>query len=214
MDAPRFRRLLLAATVLFWALPGVAVAVPSASAELCPGVDVVFARGTHEPPGVGMVGQAFADSLTSQVPDQSVAVYAVNYPASDDYVRSAAVGSDDAVSHIQGMIASCPTTQIVMGGYSQGAAVIELATSAMPAQAANRVAAVAIFGNPSSEFSKMLAGGTPLPTVGPLYNTKTIDLCVPDDPICSPGGNFMAHVSYVDSGMTSQAATFAVHRLK
>ena len=39
------------------------VSVPSASAQQCPDVEAVFARGTSEPPGVGGVGQAFVDQL-------------------------------------------------------------------------------------------------------------------------------------------------------
>ncbi|KAS17739.1 cutinase CFP21 [Mycobacterium tuberculosis TKK_03_0089] len=143
----------------------------------------------------------------------SIGVYAVNYPASDDYRASASNGSDDASAHIQRTVASCPNTRIVLGGYSQGATVIDLSTSAMPPAVADHVAAVALFGEPSSGFSSMLWGGGSLPTIGPLYSSKTINLCAPDDPICTGGGNIMAHVSYVQSGMTSQAATFAANRL-
>jgi cutinase len=101
----------------------------------------------------------------------------------------------------------------VLGGYSQGSTVIDLASNSMPAPVADHVAAVALFGEPTSSFSSMLWGGQPLPTISPLYGPKTISLCAPDDPICSPGGNIMAHVSYIESGMTNQAATFAVNRL-
>ena len=38
-----------------------------ASAEPCPDVEAVFARGTGEPPGVGGVGQSFVDSLRAQL---------------------------------------------------------------------------------------------------------------------------------------------------
>ena len=213
MITPGFSRICGAAVVTAWALLDLPTAMPAASAEPCPDVNVVFARGTHEPPGVGGVGQAFIDSLSSQMPSRSVTSYAVNYPASDDYIQSAAVGSDDVRARIQDIVANCPNTKLVLGGYSQGAAVTELATSAMPPQVAGRVAAVALFGDPTSAFSSMLAGGTPLPTVGPAYAAKTINLCVPDDPICSAGGDFMAHVSYIQSGMTSQAATFAASKL-
>ncbi|BBX73355.1 cutinase family protein [Mycobacterium shinjukuense] len=186
---------------------------PAASADPCSDVAVVFARGTHQDPGLGDVGQAFVDSLGSQVKGRSVGVYAVNYPANDDYHRSATSGSDDASAHVQDIVASCPNTKIVLGGYSQGATVINLSTSAMPPAVADHVAAVALFGEPSSGFSRMLWGGGALPTTSPPYLPKTIDLCAPDDPICSPGANIMAHVSYIQSGMTSQAATFAANRL-
>ena len=184
-----------------------------AAAQPCSDVEVVFARGTNEPPGVGIVGQAFVDALSSQVGGRSVGVYAVNYPASDNYVSSAANGSDDARTHIQDLVAGCPSTKMGLGGYSQGAAVTDIATAAMPAQVADRVAAVALFGTPSSAFSSMLAGGEPLPTTSPAYAAKTIDLCMDGDPICSPGANMLAHISYVQSGMTGQAASFAATKI-
>ena len=49
--------------------------VPSASAEPCPDVEVIFARGTGEPPGVGGVGQAFVDAVQSTAAGKSVSVY-------------------------------------------------------------------------------------------------------------------------------------------
>ena len=75
------------------------------------------------------------------------------------------------------------------------------------------MAAVALFGTPASGFSSMLAGGTPLPTTSPAYAAKTIDLCIDGDPICSAGANMIAHVSYVQSGMTDQAASFAAAKI-
>ena len=188
-------------------------ALPTAGADACADVSVVFARGTHQEPGLGNIGQAFVDSLTSQLGGKSVDVYAVNYPANDDYHNSANAGSNDASTHIQDTVASCPNSRIVLGGYSQGSTVIDLATNAMPPSVADHVAAVALFGEPSSGFSSMLWGGQPLPTISPAYGSKVISLCAPDDPICSPGGNIMAHVSYIDAGMTAQAATFAANKV-
>ncbi|PRC61338.1 hypothetical protein C6A85_09945, partial [Mycobacterium sp. ITM-2017-0098] len=37
---------------------------------------------------------------------------------------AAAGGANDASAHVQYMIANCPRTRLVLGGYSQGAAVI------------------------------------------------------------------------------------------
>lgn len=198
---------------MMWALVAAPI-FPTASADPCSDVEVVFARGTHQEPGLGNIGQAFSDSLTSKVGGKSVGVYAVNYPANDDYHNSAPAGSDDASAHIQGTVANCPNTKIVLGGYSQGSTVIDLATQAMPAPVADHVAAVALFGEPTSQFSSMLWGGQPLPTINPVYSGKTISLCAPDDPICSGGGNIMAHVSYIQAGMTDQAASFAADRLR
>ncbi|MDC9016115.1 cutinase family protein [Mycobacterium marinum] len=212
MIARSFARILGAAVVALGVLSA-PIYSPSATADPCSDVAVVFARGTHQEPGLGNIGQAFVDSLTSQVGGRSVDVYAVNYPANDDYHTSASLGSDDASAHIQGTVANCPNTKIVLGGYSQGATVIDLASTAMPSTVADHVAAVALFGEPSSGFSSMLWGGQPLPTINSLYGAKTINLCAADDPICTGGGNIMAHVSYIQAGMTDQAASFAAGKL-
>ncbi|MCW2663774.1 MAG: Cutinase [Mycobacterium sp.] len=212
MNSQSLARIVGVSAVAAWAALSTPL-VSTASADPCSDVAVVFARGTHQEPGLGNIGQAFVDSLTSQVGGRSVGVYAVNYPANDDYHNSATAGSDDATAHIQDTVASCPNTKIVLGGYSQGSTVIDLASQALPAPVAGHVAAVALFGEPSSGFSTMLWGGQPLPVISPLYVGKTISLCAPDDPICSSGGNIMSHMSYIDAGMVNQAATFAASKI-
>ena len=82
----------------------------------------MFARGTFEAPGVGVTGQAFVDSRTSRLPGKNVQTYGVNYQASLDF-GAAAQGVADAANEIESVAASCPATKIVLGGYSQGAAV-------------------------------------------------------------------------------------------
>src|ERR1700756_194793 len=202
----------VALTLATWALLSALIDTRVASAGPCPDAEVVFARGTNEPPGVGGVGQAFIDSLRSQARGRSVGVYAVNYPATDDFVRSSLAGAGDARAHVQATVANCPNTRMVLGGYSQGAGVIDMATNDLPPQVADHVAAVAVFGNPESAFARTLGAGR-LPTISPLYQPKTIDLCVPNDPICSEARNPTAHVLYVQTGMTNQAASFAAGRL-
>jgi len=217
-------RFIGAAVVTTWALLIAPIGIPSASAGPCPDVEVVFARGTNEPPGVGGIGQAFVDSLRAQVGAKSVGVYAVNYPASTDF-PTAVDGVNDAGAHVRYMAANCPNTRMVLGGFSQGAAVIGFVTAAvvpdgvvasdvpgpMPPAVADHVAAVALFGKPSSRF--MSAIGAPPIAIGPLYAAKTTDLCAPNDPICSDQGDMSAHGLYAADGMVGQAATFATSRL-
>ena len=94
-----------------------------AEAELaCPYAQIVFARGTFEQPGVGATGQAFVDALTDRLGGKSVDVYAANYPASLDF-KHAAEGIVDVRNKVESIAGSCPSTKIVLGGYSQGAAV-------------------------------------------------------------------------------------------
>lgn len=189
----------------------------SAQAESCPDVEVVFARGTAEPAGPGRVGQAFISDLQNSLNGQSVGVYAVNYPASYDFLQSAPQGAGDASAHVQSVAASCPDTSIVLGGYSQGAAVVDLITAdpaatfgfgqPMPAAVADHVAAVAVFGNPSDKI------GRPLSAISPLYGAKTVDLCNGADPVCSNGDDRAAHSLYVQTGLTDQAADFVAARI-
>ena len=68
-----------------------APSTPSANAaeDACPAVEVVFARGTNEAPGVGATGQSFVDALTARLPGKSIDVYGVNYPASLNFGQAA-----------------------------------------------------------------------------------------------------------------------------
>jgi len=186
---------------------------PTVQADPCPAVEVAFARGTGQPPGVGNVGQAFIDSLGSQISGRSLGVYPVNYPATQAFAASAQNGADDLVAHVQDMVGRCPNTRLVLGGFSQGAGVVDLATPAMPPQALDHVAAIAVFGNPTSPLARNLSGAV-FPPIGPPYSAKTTDVCAGGDPACSDGGNIMAHGSYVQSGLTAQAATFVAARLQ
>jgi len=188
------------------------VSNPTAAAQPCPDVDVVFARGTGEPPGLGGTGQAFVDALRGLTAGKSLDVYAVNYPASGDFANSLAAGADDASAHVQSTVDNCPNTKVVLGGYSQGAAVVDTISGTMPPPVADHVAAVALFGNPRSTYAASLAG-FPLPTINPLYAPKTTDLCVQDDAICSEGQNPFSHSLYAFTGLTTKAAEFVAGRL-
>ena len=62
---------------------------PESVADPCPDVEVMFARGTFEPAGVGATGETFIDSLRAKVGTKSLGVYPVDYPASLDFARAA-----------------------------------------------------------------------------------------------------------------------------
>ena len=186
---------------------------PPANAA-CPDIEVVFARGTNDAPALGNVGQAFTDALRQRVGGQTLTTYAVNYPADYDFLN-AATGANDAADHIAGTVAQCPSTKIVLGGYSQGAAVVDMlagipplgnkigeigSAPPLPPYLDDSVSAVAVFGNPSTKFS--------LPLTNSMFGTRAIDLCKDGDPICSGGRNPFAHSDYVSAGMPEQAANF------
>ncbi len=186
-----------------------------ASAAVCNDIEVVFARGTGEDPGLGRVGEAFVNNLRGMVGGRSMGVYAVNYPASYDFL-AAANGANDASARIQYIANTCPNSKIVLGGYSQGAAVVDVVaavpipvvgfTNPLPPFAGDHIAAIAVFGNPSAKI------GLPL-TSSPVFGGRSIDLCNPGDPICTSGDSVVAHRSYGPDGTTWQAATFVANRL-
>ena len=130
----------------------------------------------------------------------------MNYPAGLNFLTTG-WGADDARGHIAWMADNCPGTKIVLGGFSQGAAAVSMlagvppvgdrigAIGSAPALApnlANRVAAVAVFGNPGSRFG---------------------DLCSQGDPICSDGSNRGAHSNYELAPYPGQAARFIANRV-
>src|SRR5262245_17487153 len=193
--------------------------VTASNADPCTDVQVVFARGTGSPPGISQVGQSLVDTLRTQIGDRTMSVYAVDYPASLDFGSSATAGAQDALAHIEQAVQVCPSTKIVLGGYSQGADVVGLLTTPtgtawgdptpLPQDAADHVAAVVVFGNPSRKF-----GDGPLNEISPAFGPKTIDLCLPGDVACSTDGlNLLAHALYISSGNIGQAAAFAASHL-
>lgn len=173
--------------------------IPTATAS-CPDVEVVFARGRQEPPGVGQIGDALVNALRSQT-SLSVGVYGVNYPAD----LSAASGADDMRAHAQSMASSCPNTRLVLGGYSLGATAADLMARGGVSSSANRqIAAIALFGNAGKRLGP-----------APAFSGRTIDQCADGDPICGRGIDWPSHLqpSYLSSGLIDQAASYAVGKL-
>jgi cutinase len=139
----------------------------------------------------------------------------LNYPTNRIFLNTGD-GAADATGRVQYMSANRPNNRIVLGGFSQGAAV----TGAVPAtpvgipsapatgpDRADRVAAVAVFGNPSNRF------GVPITALSPLFGSTAIELCNGADPICSDGRDVSAHSLYGQNAMTSQAADFIAGRV-
>ena len=190
--------------------------LPSAPAQAdpCPNIEVIFARGTHDDPGMGRVGSVLVDAIQPLVGNRTVTGYAVEYPASYDFL-TAQDGATDAQNRIATMAQQCPSTKIVLGGYSQGAAVVDMlagipplgnkvgeigSAPPLPASLTGNVAAVAVFGNPATKF------GNPL--TASMFGGRSIDLCSDGDPICSDGRNPFAHTRYESGPFPGQAAGF------
>jgi cutinase len=193
-------------------------AAPVASADDCPNAEVVFARGTNEPPGLGKVGDAFVDSLRQQTGGLNIDTYGVNYAASKLQLHGGD-GAKDTINHVKQTVSKCPNTKIVLGGYSQGASVMDIVAGvpiagidwggALPPELASSIAAVVTFGDVADR-----AGGS-LPTKSTLLGSKALDLCNPVDPICHAGqGNeWTGHTEGYVPVYTTQGAAFAASKL-
>jgi cutinase len=191
---------------------------PAASAADCSDAEVVFARGTDEPAGLGQVGDAFVDSLRKQASGMNIGSYAVNYDAGKLQLHGGD-GAKDAISHIKSTASACPNTEIVLGGYSQGASIVDIVAGipvggikwgdAIPPELADTVTAVATFGDVADR-----AGGS-LPSQSTLFAAKAIDLCNPSDPIChaGPGNAWSGHTEGYVPAYTNQAAAFVASKL-
>jgi cutinase len=210
----------LLATVLMLA-PALACSptlIPTASAA-CPDAELVFARGRLEPPGAGILGNAFISALRSKV-HKNVSLYAVRYPADNEID----VGANDMSAHVQSTINGCPNTRVVLGGYSLGAAVTDVVmaapgpmfgfTNPLPPGADQHIAAIALFGNGTQWVGA-------IKNFNPVYTDRTIDLCHGADPICNPADphtwqdNWSQHMAngYIQDGMLNQAADFVAGKL-
>jgi cutinase len=206
------------------ALIAASVIAPSAYvfAASCPDVEVVFARGRLEPPGVGQVGDAFVGSLRSKLKGHSVGVYPVNYDA--NYLVQP--GANDMSQHIQYMTSSCPNTRLVLGGYSLGAALTDVVISVpepifgfdnpLPATSDDHVAAVALFGNGTQRVLGAFS------SFAPRYGDRVVEMCHRNDPICNDNNDpntwqaaWPDHLAdgYIKSGMVSQAADFVANKI-
>lgn len=206
----RYRGFLLLSLLLLTLAPLPLLAAP-AHAAACSDVDVVFARGTGERAGPGVVGTPFIRAVTSKLAGRSVSSYAVNYPAS--FNQNAGPGATDAVNHIRSVSASCPNTRFVLGGYSQGATVVDIALgirvgytqgTTIPAGLAPKVGAVVVYGNPLNAQRRTIAGEAP------TYASRAREFCNSNDSVCGRSGTTPgSHTSYPTNGTIDTGATFA-----
>ena len=112
---------------------------------------------------------SFINALRSREGAKSIDVYSVSYPATNEW-STGIDGIRDAGAHVVSMAGTCPQTKMVLGGYSQGAAVMGFVTSPavpdgvdpatvpkpMQHEVADHVAAVVLFGTPNDRAMSFL----------------------------------------------------------
>jgi cutinase len=209
-----------------------AVADSATRPDGCADVRVITVRGTFEP----QFGSLLLTPLGWRIAQESgrhTTVTELEYPASRD-PDSALRGTTNLTALLNETAAACPDQQLVLLGYSQGASVIGTtlqASTALTAQAAARIDAIALFGSPlfngaepynRGSYDPALSGTRSLRT-GALaeYADRLRDFCHAGDGVCQgvdPAAGFAnaltyGHVAYFVNDTRDQAAVFVREQL-
>ncbi|CAG5170287.1 uncharacterized protein ALTATR162_LOCUS7157 [Alternaria atra] len=148
----------------------------------CRPITVIYARGTTQAGNVGEAGSegpTFFNALASRVGGISrLAIQGVNYPANvfGFLAGGDAAGATTMFNLINQAATRCPSTRIVVSGYSQGAQLVHTATQRLSAAQAARVTAVVTFGDADRDE-----------TFGPVAANKVLIICHVGDNICDNG---------------------------
>ncbi|KXH66676.1 cutinase [Colletotrichum salicis] len=147
----------------------------------CRKVTLIWARGTTQSGNVGEAGSegpVFFNALAGLVGTSNLAVQGVDYSASilGFLAGGDAAGSTTMANLVARAVTQCPSTKIVMSGYSQGGQLVHNAASKLTAAQTARVSAVLIFGDP---FDGQAVGSIPA--------SKVKVICHDGDNICDGG---------------------------
>ncbi|KAG5643736.1 hypothetical protein DXG03_009727 [Asterophora parasitica] len=151
------------AVLLTVALSAFAAPAGDVTIQACSSVTVYFARGTSEPGLIGnRVGPQFQDALRSALGSKSLEFVGIDYPATvaGFLAGGDAGGATTMANSVTAKANSCPSTKIVISGYSQGAQVAHLAAGKLTAAIQNRVNAAVVFGDPKNgqAFAGVISG--------------------------------------------------------
>jgi len=192
-------------------------------AAQCPNVHIFGARETTVPPGYG-TSLAVVNSIISAYPGATSE--AINYPACGgqascgdvSYAQSVIQGVAAVASQVNAFNAKCPSTILVLVGYSQGGQIFDdaycgggdtnegLSSTAIPiSTAAQAKIAAAIFmgdpryihGLPYQVGTCAAQGFAPRPAgFNCPYASKIQSYCDSSDPYCCNGSNAATHQGY------------------
>lgn len=208
---------------------------PVVEARECSNYLVITARGTGEPRKKQLLGPV-ARAVAEARPDE-VSRVDLNYPADTEVLAGATGGARTLIDTLNVQAAACPEQRFVLLGYSQGALIVGDALGApdtrlvgtkvgeLTAEAAERIIAVVLYGNPRfvgsdptgyGDFAEDINGLLPRPPESlSAYNDRLRDYCVADDFICQSTLEMeeSGHVAYYENGMQEDGAAFIIAQL-
>jgi acetylxylan esterase len=217
---------------------GIAVAGPAnavASNGGCAAVSIITARASTEAAGEGVTGALVTQVVNAST--QTVSRASVSYPASlFNYNSSSLQGINALTSQLTTLVQSCPSTKVVLMGYSQGAHVVldvlgggqggSLGTATAPISTSigSHVVAVATFGDPrhvpnqpfdlgtSTRNGLFPRSATQLNVLNSTYSGKIAAWCDANDEFCDSGFSLNVHLTYLNRYQNA-AATFVLGKV-
>ncbi|TGJ84203.1 hypothetical protein E0Z10_g4557 [Xylaria hypoxylon] len=167
----------------------------------CRSVIFLYARGSTQDGNVGnSPGPQTIDQLKTKLGATTVAAQGLTYPASLlDNLRSEGCNPADAATFrdlITKAATQCPSSKLVIAGYSQGAALVHAAAKLLTAAVSAKIAAAVTFG----DTHKQQDGGV-IPNIGA---SRGLILCHSGDLVCE--GTLIitdAHYDYDDLSPTA-----------
>ncbi|PHH70021.1 hypothetical protein CDD82_7388 [Ophiocordyceps australis] len=212
-----------------------AALLPPAMALSCsPGLYVLVARGTFEPPGPGSAGlipQALANRTSA-----NITTAPIDYPASltdPAYTQSVQEGGHAVHDAIVNYASACPDGKMAIVGYSQGAQISLDAIcggsgngfsliDALPSQKLDNVVAIVLFGDPSHVANTTYDRGTSTNdgifsrdsksiSVCNQYSSRIVSYCDSGDVYCDSGNSNAVHHGYL-ANYTDAAVDFILDR--
>jgi hypothetical protein len=138
--------------------------------------------------------------------DQTVRTHDLVYPASFAYQQSKRQGVTALRARLQQTSAACPGTQFVLIGYSQGADVIGDTIASGNVPAADRIGAIAMFGDPAFNSREPFVTGSFRAGTNGIFPRATgafgqltdsvVSFCNGDDNFCQRGSRGSGHFRY------------------
>jgi len=183
-------------------LTGVQTTQNELGAGSCTEWTIIFARGTTEPGNVGvLVGPPFFEALEALVGTSALTIQGVNdYPATiDEYLEGGSpTGTSEMAAQIEQAFSLCPDTKLISSGYSQGAQLVHKSAALLPADVAEWITAVVVFGDPDDGQA-----------ISNVAASKVDTFCNTGDDICQDGIIItVEHLIYAEDA--SAAASFVV----
>jgi acetylxylan esterase len=219
-------------------MTGVVLASPAnavaASGSGCAQVSIITARASTEAAGEGITGNLVTAIVNAST--QTVSRASVSYPATlNNYNSSSLQGINAATTQITNLVNSCPTTKIVLLGYSQGAHVmldvlgggqggsLGTATPPLASNIASHVTAVATFGDPrhvpnqsfdlgtSTRAGRFPRSQTQLNVLAG-FASRIAAWCDSNDTFCDSGNSTNVHLTYLNRYQNA-AASFVLGKI-